>query len=223
MDKQQFTVGGSQALLEAFIKDSGYPACNESTIKYPYIGPETVAGEQALYGTFDPDDLNYTLPEQYTEALEAVKNYFKKKEDGFKEGDYVTCIDDSTDFDLAYGRAEWRERAKIRKGDVLQVEKVRDNEIMFDGIWQTKQAFRPSTKEEIARKDSIYVAGYEMQIIEDKTGRKKAKFCDQFFTLEMLQAYRHLAWMSKYTSVSINVGGTELSWDLLNKITIKLA
>lgn len=89
--KQDFTIEGSIALKEAFVKESGLQ--NSEIYFEDYLVP-SFSRENSLTSTAGKQLKHFILPQQWNEALEYVKEYFKEEE--FKAGDYVVMTDYGT-------------------------------------------------------------------------------------------------------------------------------
>jgi hypothetical protein len=75
MNKQPFTIGGSVALKKALLEEAGLTSCSSDTVKHGYLIIETDTIKMAGRA-FAKKDVHYHLPEEYNEALQAVKDFF---------------------------------------------------------------------------------------------------------------------------------------------------
>ena len=114
MNKQDFTVGGSKILKEAFIKQL------ESEKMFPFISTnpynqidayEYITASRGDNYHFSGNDrkksIHYNLPEQWNEALQAFRDYFK--EDEIKGGDWIIFL---KEFDGA------------KKGEIVKIDSI---------------------------------------------------------------------------------------------------
>lgn len=78
MNKQEFTVGGSTVLKEAFAKEVGVELfTNDSASQFAYLTP--THPEQKLQGCMLDTEPHFNLPEDWDEAVEYAKEYFFAK------------------------------------------------------------------------------------------------------------------------------------------------
>jgi len=87
MEKQDFTIEGSEALKKAFVEESGLK--NSSISWSMYL--TNSATPNAITSTYGKRDSHFVLPKDWEKALDYVKEYFKEEEK-FKVGDWVVVL-----------------------------------------------------------------------------------------------------------------------------------
>jgi hypothetical protein len=87
MNKQEFTIEGCEALRKAFVEECGIKTRSDTTIsnQYSYLYPTV---DNILQGHNIKADIHFILPQDWTKALEYVKEYFKE-EPTFKVGQWI--------------------------------------------------------------------------------------------------------------------------------------
>jgi hypothetical protein len=88
--KQPFTIGGSVALKKALLEEAGLTPCSNDTVKHGYLIIETDTIKMAGRA-FAKKDVHYHLPEEYDEALQAVKDFFAE-EPTFEKGKWYYAV-----------------------------------------------------------------------------------------------------------------------------------
>jgi 8-oxo-dGTP pyrophosphatase MutT (NUDIX family) len=76
--KQPFTIGGSVALKKALLEETGYSA-DVRWHEQNYLTPSRSNPNIRIIGIHGKKDVHYHLPEEYNEALQAVKDFFAEE------------------------------------------------------------------------------------------------------------------------------------------------
>lgn len=84
MKRQDFTIGGTQALKEAFIKDGNFKLYGNKSINYKYLASDYYSDDLAGHST--KKEIHFQLPQDWDKAMEYVKDFFKLE---FKVGDII--------------------------------------------------------------------------------------------------------------------------------------
>ena len=90
MKKEDFTIEGSTALKKAFVEEGGF-ITTAYFASYKYLSNLLSSSEEdnnKLFGTDTKESKHFVLPQQYNEALEYVKDFWKEEEK-FDVGDWV--------------------------------------------------------------------------------------------------------------------------------------
>ena len=88
--KKPFAITGSVALKEAFVKEAGLSFYTNDSAKYKWIipceNPENINEMQGIGTLPYNNSIAFSLPQQYEEAIEYVKTYWKEE---FNVGDWI--------------------------------------------------------------------------------------------------------------------------------------
>jgi hypothetical protein len=168
---ERFSIGGNSHLKKALVEETGIRLHSENTITGYYYLRANKAISSTLIGGVDKDPTHFQLPEQYTEAVQAVKEFLGQNR--FEKGKWY-CADLSPNYLLRYSHQEANKvfySERYWSTETNYTNESRDN--YFTTASEIYRTIRPATQDDIkevlegiARYKGLLSGG----IIKDVTG-----------------------------------------------------
>lgn len=188
MNKKDFTIEGSISLKKAFIEESKLPIYNEKSYDYAYL--TNWDNNKGLQGDTVQSSIHFILPQDWTKALEYVKEYFKE-EPKFKVGSFITTTG----------------------GNTYKITEIRDGNYYHKNGYNFPSQVRPATPGEIksVQTKTLVLGDKQVKVtvskgkIEAEGGEIPIKYLQHLYKIMCNVVDEPLNWRLTRTSITTNI------------------
>lgn len=223
-----FAIYGTQALREAFVKETGLSLYSDSTLsRHDTLVPYDNDGEKKLQGGGGVSDgrVRFNLPEDYSKALDYVKEYYEEKEEKEEEGGAVNVN--------SLKPGEWvvvlEEDEHYYNSEKIPQRVVNINcstgwvTLRFqNGEENSYQKVRRTTSEEIEKMFLSQICGYDKKVVKGKTlgyGCKTFSKEEVKAILTAMKCFKVLdGYLKSVTGDTLDFGDVKVSYTQLNRL-----
>jgi hypothetical protein len=149
-NKQPFTIEGSVPLKKALLEETGLSLDIDTLLEYRLLRP-SYTGLHRLEGCYSCKSTHYILPQQYTEAVQAVKDFFA--EDKLEKGKWYYVREENRGYEWIGKYRNTDETGNLIFSDSLllhnqeEIGYYQHDEILKTSIWL--ELIQPATTEQI--------------------------------------------------------------------------